>query len=162
MLKAARRSAADEVMLSYENGELIIDAGGASASVPASGNWNGVASVRRSVLGTRTSFKDGPVEFTVTADGRVQIGPMTVDARWTQRPKPQLDLILEATLAELLRLRITHSDEELLTAGVLKRVAEAERERDSLIASASDELRRLGDFRAAIREMVEAAIRRTR
>jgi hypothetical protein len=87
---------------------------------------------------------------------------MTVDARWTQRPKPQLDLILEATLAELLRLRITHSDEELLTAGVLKRVAEAERERDSLIASASDELRRLGDFRAAIREMVEAAIRRTR
>jgi len=55
MLKAARRSAADDVMLSYENGELIIDAGGASAGVPASGNWNGVASVRRSVLVTLTS-----------------------------------------------------------------------------------------------------------
>jgi len=84
-----------------------------------------------------------------------------MDARWTQRPKPQLDLILEPRLVELLRLRITHSDEELLTAGLLKRVTEAERERDSLIASASDGLRSLGDFRAAIQEMVEAAIRRT-
>ncbi len=158
ILRASRRSAADEITLSYEKGSLVIEATGAAVSVPAEGQWPGIATAHNSMLRLLAKLEGGAIEMWFGADGRLHVGTTSCDARWSQSPVPIVDLPLEPTLRQILRLRLDYSDEELLAAGLLNRVTQAERERDAHIANALHHLKALGDFRAALTEMVRREV----
>lgn len=160
MVKASKRSAASDVTFSYSRGDLVLSCAGVEVSAPASGDWHGTASTHKSVLGLLVKLKGKAMEVAFTDDGRLHVGPMSFDARWLEGTSPQVDLALEPTLLQLLRLRFTHSDESLLAAGLLERVLRAERERDRHIESAAHRLEDLGDFRSAINTLVRDSVER--
>lgn len=159
IVRASAKSAAGEVVLGYDAGMLTIEAVGLETSVPATGVWDGACTTHKSVLRMLASVPRRTIVVAVTGDGRLHIDATSLPARWRPGPKPRIDLPLEPDLRALLRLRIEHTDEELLAAGLVERVEQAERERDRLVGNAAYQLRPLGDFEAEIATLVARAIR---
>jgi hypothetical protein len=158
ILRASARSAASEVTVRFADGMLIVDAVGVSGSVPASGVWDGFCTTDKSALHLLASAPKGELSISVTPDGRLVVGSASVSGRWGRGSAPQVELSLEPPLRDVLRLRMTHSDEELLATGLLQRVQQAERQRDRLVREAAARLSSLGEFQDRIAEIVSAAI----
>jgi len=157
IVRASRRSAANEATFSFANGDLVIEVAGVAATVPATGVWPGVATVPKSALGMLANVSGRVLEIRITAENRLHIGGMSFDARWHEGTLTPTDLPIDPPLNDVLRLRQAHSDEALLAHGLLERVALAEAEAARSIENAVDQLKPLGDFRAAIFKLVREA-----
>ena len=158
IVRASAKSAAGEVVLSFEAKMLTIEAAGLDTSVSATGIWNGACTTNKNALRLFATVPRQTIIISVTGDDRLHIGATSLPARWRPGPKPQIDLPLEPDLRALLRLRIEHSDEDLLGAGLLERVERAERDRDRLVKNAAHWLKQLGDFEAEIATLVARRI----
>lgn len=158
ILRASKLSAANEITFTFEEGELVISREGVAASVPATGEWTGMATISARVLPMLTRVEGGAVEVSFEGD-LLKIGKMTFEGRWHGGAQFGVDVPLELSLFEILALRVRYSDEALVAHGLFDRVMTAERELQRLVGNASHSLNVLGNFRSGIEELVRAKLR---
>jgi hypothetical protein len=158
LVRTSGDSAASEFTLRFEDGEIVADVAGASVSIPARGTWSGVVTVHRRALAVLATIAGGPTPIVITEDGMLRVGGLSFTCRFTPLTHLNLDLALDPSLLQVLRLRRDHTDEELLAAGLLDQVEQAERELDRMIESSANRLQEVGNFLADIREMVRREV----
>lgn len=156
--RLSKHSSATELTLTFEDDELVMSVAGAAISVPAAGEWPGTAAVTKGILVALARLEGDPLRITLGEGDQIRIGSLSTDVRWSPDRLPEIDLPLDPSLLQLLRLRLTHSDEALVSAGLFEHTIEADEEMDRLIASAASTLEPLGKFEERIPRMVREEV----
>jgi hypothetical protein len=154
LARTSKRSAANEMTLAYADGELVAEISGAAAGVPAEGTWPGTVTLSLRATSVFARVEAGKTVLAVTPDERLKVGGTSFPCRRAPLRNLSIDLALDPTLVQLLRLRVAHTDEELLAAGLAEEVTQAEKKLAEMIGSAVLRLKEVGDFSEAISDMV--------
>ncbi len=154
LVRTSKRSAANEMTLTYADGDLVAEISGAATGVPAEGTWPGTVTLSRNAINAFARVEAGKTVLAVTPDERLKVGGTSFPCRRAPLQSVSIDLPLDPTLLQLLRLRGAHADEELLAAGLLEEVEKAEKKLAEMIQSAVHQLEEIGDFRERIDQMV--------
>lgn len=156
--KTAKASEGSELVLSFETDTLTLEVLGTSYQVGASGDWPGTCRVPKRLLDVLVRQSGGDVTLQVLAGERLHIGEVSVDCIWSSATKPDIEMPLNPSLLEILRVAADHSPSELAAAGLLELVIEADGKMKDRIARATEILRPFGDSSAVLRAWVEAQV----
>ena len=145
-----------EALVTVDAGMLSISVSGVAASLPAFGTWRG--EVRVSGRFVRMIGLDPPPGDPLVVEvrgGRLWVGttlsaPCVEQEAW----KSEVPISVDATVADILRLRFLHSRERLERAGLTKRVAEAEAVAREAIREAAEHLQAIGMSPAELQRLV--------
>lgn len=154
LVRTSKRSAANEMTLTFSDGELIAEISGAAVGVSAEGTWPGAVTLTRDAASALARVGTGSIVVAVTPDERLKAGGTSFACRCAPLPTVSIDLPLDPTLVQLLQLRGAHADEDLLAAGLLEQVEQAEKKLADMIHSAALRLKEVGDFHAPIDHIV--------
>lgn len=151
----------EKLVLTFENGQLVIACVGASTAIDASGRWTGSVTVSsRSLfsLGRPPSDSD-PIRLEVQ-DGRLRIGKLSVPCKWNELKDPQIELPLNPPLLLLLSLARTYSATEIASQSgdVAKLIGSATRRANQIISDVHRSLAPFGIPKAAVTEFVQTYI----
>jgi hypothetical protein len=92
--------------------------------------------------------------------GRLYVAGQSAPCRVQAASVERIQLPLDASLADVLRARLDHSDEEIERSGLTPLVRRAEEERDAAITKAHGLLVKLNVRRADLRRPVDDSIGR--
>ena len=152
---------AGQAILRFEDGRLSVVIGGGEALVTARGDWPGEGRVLGSMmlaLGKNAPAED-PLTLTVEG-GNLRIGRhFTVKCAWQAPGSATVQLPLEASLLDVLRVIIDQSDEALRHSGILKQAKDARARRDRLVEQAARVLAPLRIDSKDSRRLVDDRIR---
>ncbi len=152
-----------ELVLRFRDGHLVLEIPGGTVEVPATGRWPGLVRVPGAVLLllARGEPPGDPVELEIQeADFHVRAGDAHLKFKAQREDiSPQhLELTLDATDRDYLRLAADHSPAQILSSGLDKRVAAAETRFQASVDHAYSTLSRFGvsraDLEAALRVLV--------
>jgi hypothetical protein len=152
---------AEEAVLSYADGSLTISVTGMESGMAAEGDWPGEARMPAKVfLQLSTVLPQGdPLPLSVE-DGRLYIGITGFTCTWQEKKWRPLFLPANPTLKQILILRDEAFPAEIDAAGLAGVIADAERQRDSLIYKAAMILKPLGVTEADLAVIVEQSVLR--
>ncbi|CAN5703381.1 hypothetical protein BH23GEM9_BH23GEM9_20240 [soil metagenome] len=156
--RTSKRSAANEMTLTFADGELVGEISGAAVGVPAEGTWPGTVTLTRTATSAFARAGTEKIVIAVTSDDRLKVGGTSFACRRAPLRSVSIDLPLDPTLVQLLRLRGAHADEELLAAGLLEQVKQAEKKLADMIDSAALRLKEVGDYRRPIDHIVRRQV----
>jgi len=162
--KFSRRLKGFDATLSYEEGGLLIQAGGVGAAASAEGSWPGVATAPLIffVRGLTGIPKEDTVRIWYEV-GRLHVANQSwkrsIGATWTPQGRPSVQVSLNASLIELLRLAINHSPADLESMGVLRKVQAAAERRDQLVQRAAELLNELEIEHSSLEALVDRHVR---
>lgn len=141
----AKRARADQAIVCFEQGCIVIRIGGSAVSAHATGNWPGEARISAAFLGMvrRIPPEKDPVPIRVEGE-RLFIGATSIACVWQQRGGARASIPIGASLLDILRIGVGHSDEVLEASGIRARVETARALRQELIEKAAETLRPLG------------------
>lgn len=134
-----------EVVLAFADGTLSLRVGGAELRLPASGRWPGEARASASWMAQLAKVpptKD-PVVIQVK-NGRLQVAMLSVSCHWQRIESAVLELPLNATLIDTLRLALQHDTAALESSGMSGSVLDAQRAAARCIDKAMEHLAPLG------------------
>lgn len=130
----------------YEDGRLTITVGGATVSVPATGEWTSPIEAPASfLLGLAKLPPTGAGDVSIRQDGgRLHIGNTSVPASVPPENVARIDLPLGTPLSGILALPLRYTADEIARSGLAGRLREAEEKRDAQLEKAADALMPLG------------------
>lgn len=144
---------------SLENGKLEIECGSVKISLPAQGEWQGIArtswTVIRSVMGAPPLNDPIPISY---AENTLMIGSMSMQCRWSARDQPSVENIDNPTLLDLIALDRLLSLDEAKLRGVEQQVRQARLQYRRRLAKAAEQLEPLGVTESELRVLVESKI----
>jgi hypothetical protein len=152
-----------DLVLRFRDGHLVLEIPGAAVEVPATGRWPGLVRVPGMVL---LLFAKGeppgdPVELECQdADFHVRAGGahMKFKAQREDISPLHLEVTLNATDREYLRLAVDHSPAQILSSGLEKRVASAEKRFQASVDHAYSTLSHFGVSRADLESTLRALV----
>ena len=152
-----------ELELRFRDGHLILEIPGGAVEVPATGRWPGLVRVPGLVL---LLFAKGeppgdPVELeSKDADFHVRAGAahMKFKAHREDISPQHLEVALDANDREYLRLAVEHSPAQILSSGLEKRVAGAEKRFQVSVDEAYATLSHFGISRADLESALRALV----
>lgn len=157
LLVRSKRSAGKEMTLTFAD-ERVAEISGAAVGVAAKGTWPGTVTLTRNATSSLARVGKEKNVLTVTPDERLKVGGTSFRCRRAPLRSVSIDLPLDPTLTQLLRLRGAHADEDLLAAGLLERVEQAQKKLADMIQSAALRLKEVGDFREPIDQIVRRRV----
>ena len=144
---------------SMEGGNLQIECGSVRVSLPAQGQWQGVArtswSVTRSVIAVPPSNDPIPISY---AENTLMIGNMSIHCSWLPRDQPSLEEIDKPSLLDLIALDRLLSREEAQLRGIAAWLGRARVQYRQRLAAAVKQLEPLGVSETELRLLVESKI----
>jgi hypothetical protein len=156
--EAARKLFRHRAVLRFAEGELRIVLGSRSTGASAQGHWPGSASVHpRGLMGLLDVIPDRET-VTLVAEGRwVRIGSMSVGAVIVGSDGLQIDIPLNPSSGDLLRLNAGHSPEAVAAAGLQKPVEDAMEEFEVALERVVALVESFGISRDAVENWMESA-----
>lgn len=156
--RVVARKNVGEVVLAFSDGTLSLRVGGAELRLPASGRWPGEARASAAWMAqlARVPPTKDPVVIQVKS-GRLQVAMLSVSCHWQRIDSATLELPLNATLIDTLRLALQHEPAILERSGLARPVLDAGQAADRCIDRAMVHLAPLG----IARQDVEALVART-
>ena len=150
----------EEAILSYDEANLLIDVGGISAVIPATGFWRGQMKFRATVLlqFRKVLPKDDPVLIDVE-DGALRIGNTTMGGQWQPAWSSRIGLPVNATFPMMLALKYRYTEQEIDQSGLLAPYQRAWAKADKSIEHASNALKSFGIHETTLRSWVEAHLK---
>lgn len=151
-----------EAVLTLTDRLLRIDLPGNGVSMPADGQWNGVVRVPGHFLVVLVQALPtvDPLPIYVR-DGRLYVDRQSVQCSVQEASDERIELLLNASLVDILCTRLNHSDEEIERSGLTPLVRKAEAHRDATVAKAYDLLLTLNVRQDDLRSLVDESIRRS-
>ena len=150
-----RRKKPGDANFVYDTGVLVIQAGPISARLRAEGAWDGTVTCSGLVILALYEGILGGEEVTIAFErvGRLRVGGASFPARWDSVRTPPVTLPFNATLNDVLGLRLKYTEAELTRAGLVGDLVTAERKRDHAITQAAKALDGLDISRADLIEL---------
>lgn len=164
--KFLRRKKGIQAALTFDGGLFYIEAGGMSVMASASGEWRGQARVQSSLLiAYAGQLPPGDPLMVKVADSYFHLGSCRISCLWTAAeddwvPRPTIRLPMDATLMQILTLRLHHSAEEIRQSALETQVGAAVKERDERLGRAARALEPLGVTWGDLEWLVEHALKR--
>lgn len=165
LVKSLKPKNLPDAIWSFEDRELSIDLAGHTVIVPAVGVWPGQA--RTSGQFALTLAKMPPNSDLLTfrvAEGRLHVEQFSTHCVWQGAEAAVIQLPVNPSLTQLLRVRFTYSETEIEQSGLTKVIQSAVERREALVSKAADILAPLEifshDLRQWIDERVTADVRR--
>jgi len=147
--------------ISYQGGQLVIALPGVHVNATAEGNWP--MPVRTSVALIRMLAQVPPAKkgtVTLRFDGqRIGVGDTSMPAETDQSATPPIDVLATMSLRQILRLRSTHTDDEIRKSGYANTVQKAEQRLDRCLTQAAKALNPLDVSAVELRDWIEAKLR---
>jgi hypothetical protein len=151
-----------KLLLRYAEGELLVEVGGVSSAVTASGTWPGIAQVECAAMLRLRAAIPPTVSVPVRVDGdRLFIGLLSVPCTWMQGAvgESRIHAAINMSPLDHLLLPYHYSREEIDRAGMSDIVAVAEQWKEERLREATAALEPLGVPRDAVRSLVEEHLR---
>ena len=156
--KAAGQLSGQRAVLRFADGELCIALGDRSTGAGARGDWPGSAALHPNGLrGLLKALPDGPVVTLVDEDGWVRIGSTSVGSVWTGPGTVQIEIPLNPTTGDLLRLNATHGPAAVEAAGLRGPIEDAMAEFDAVLEKVSALVGPLGISRDDVEGWMKSA-----
>jgi hypothetical protein len=148
-----------DVRIRMEGEEVVFSLTGIAAGVAAKGTWPGeVRAPGRLVVALDKAPPDGdPIRIEVRA-GRLVAGGFSIGCTIQAADEPRIELPLDATLLEVLRVAASHSKEEIRESGLESVVSAAEEKAGKLVGKALKALEPLGIERRDLIELVRSRL----
>jgi hypothetical protein len=152
-------------VLGFGEGMLSIEAGGMAVKVPATGVWPGEARADTAfLLGLSRGLPRSQRLRLSVENGRLTVhgasGPkFSSGCIWQPTAPSSIQLPINATLVDFLRVGLEYSKEDIAAAGVEHEVDEARRRATTLVDRAAETLAPLNISKAALAQFVRAQIR---
>lgn len=161
--KFIKRDQAAEAVISLVDSALQIDLPGGAVGVAADGQWEGEVRAPGSFIVrlAKALPPSDPMPIHVDQD-RLHFASLSVLCTIQPARCSTIELPLDPSLIDILRVRLDHSDDEIEQAGLSPLVREAEQRRDSIVLQAHNSLRTLSVNRTDILDLVERSVRRGR
>ncbi|MBI4408512.1 MAG: hypothetical protein HY561_02310 [Gemmatimonadetes bacterium] len=156
--KMARASAGSELLLSYADATLVLEILGTTYSVPASGTWPGVCRVAKRFVGLLAKIPKGRVSLTVMETGHLHVENSTVECLWERAASAKIEMPVNPTLLEVLRVAAEHTPADLAASGLLELVIKADGERKDRMRQAAAALKPFGDATSVLTAWVDQQI----
>lgn len=154
-----KRARLGPVLLSFDDGFLIFEAGEITKAMRAEGDWKGRATFSPEILralATVPPMQDPiPISY---ADGRLLVGGMTVPCEWESVSKSTVKDLLNPGLVDMLALARTLPRHEILGTPLGKKVRSAVEKSERRIKNAAAQLIDLEISETDIRDLVEARV----
>lgn len=145
MFRVVRRRNAGQALLLYDVDTLLVRVPGTECAIPAIGTWRGEAQISSTWLrAIATLPPEGDPLVVAYHNGRLKIGSSSTSCRWAPVGSAVIEVPLDLTLLDKLRLTQAHTPETLDNSGLAKLVADARSEAGRRIAAAARELAPLG------------------
>lgn len=154
-----KRASLGPVLLSFEDGFLIFEAGEITKAMRSEGDWNGRATFSPEIL--RALATVPPMQDPIPicyADGRLLVGGMTVPCDWEIVSKSTVRDLVNPGLVDMLALARTLPRHEILGTPFGKKVRSSVEKAERRIKNAAAQLIDLEISEADIRGLVEARI----
>jgi hypothetical protein len=149
-------------VISFDDGDLLIELPGGAMAVAAVGDWPGTVRVKSEVILRlwRTLPEGDPLQISVRG-GRFYVGDgFSVGCELSSADGYSIGLPLDPPLWAVLGLKFAHTDDAIEAAGLRPRLHQAEERAAKLIARAVDSLAPLGVGPSDVEAFVEDVIRR--
>jgi hypothetical protein len=148
------------LVLRFDDEHLVLEIPGAADSVPATGHWPGLLRVPAVIffLFAKGEPPADPVEFSVDDEFlhvRAGVAKLKWAAHWEDISPPRLEVALDAPDRELLKLALDFPAAQILSSGLEKSVAAAEKRFQDAVVHAYAAMKCYGINRPAL----EAALR---
>ncbi|MEK6285652.1 MAG: hypothetical protein AABO57_07920 [Acidobacteriota bacterium] len=157
--KFLKRRTDIEVVLTFDNGRLSIDANGITVRASGTGSLHGQAYVNwRSLVGLATIMPEGDAVLIKVEASQLIIGTTMIRCIWQESIIKLIEYPMDAPVLMTLQLKDKYTDEEIVRSGLLEKVWEAERQMDEMIVQSATILRPLGIEIGDVRTLVEVAI----
>ncbi|MEQ1861833.1 MAG: hypothetical protein ABMA13_18090 [Chthoniobacteraceae bacterium] len=159
LLKIARPRKGEEAVLSFDGSFLVIELGGGGVGVPAKGIWPGQARVVGEFVTSlmKAPPVGNPIVFKIM-DGRIFAGSASIGCAWQAAEAKKIELPVNATPLNFLRISETYTDEEIRDAGLHKLIKLAREGRDEKVARAAHHLASLGITADDLREFIRKRV----
>lgn len=157
--RVLKRKNPGQAILSFADGHLVLTLGGAQIQLPATGRWPGEARASASwliPLATVPPVQD-PVIFQVK-NGRLYVATLSVECQWQRHDSAVLELPLNATLVDTLRLALEHDGMTVDRSGLTGPMLDARRAAAACIDGAMEHLAALGVDRKALEALVAQSV----
>lgn len=161
LVKQVKLAKAGEAIVSFDAEKLCVRIGGVEIKAPARGDWTGEARINGAYVAAlaKLSPRSNPVCLQVK-DGQVKLDGLSIPCRWQAAGKATIEIPMNASIADVLRLGIRHSDVTLERSGVLGVVTKARERRDERAAKAAELLGEFGVKFDDLMSLVDEALRR--
>ena len=146
--RLGRKLKGQELVFRFDQAELILSLGDMSAGSAATGDWPGSARVQAHVI--RALLRSLPEEDSTAIeieDGRLRIGTFDVGCVWTASTVRPVEIPLDPTDGDMLKLAVRHTADEIAAAGLAAPV-EAARKRLSEVIEQVEKLLKTFDVPA--------------
>jgi hypothetical protein len=158
--RVVTRKQPGQVVLSYADGYLTLAVGGGEIQLPATGRWPGEARASGAWMSAlaRVPPVADPVIFQVKG-GRLHVATLSMECQWQRKESASLELPLNATWIDTLRLALQNDETTLERSGLAGRVANARQAASACIDNAMKHLAALGVERSELEALVIRAVR---
>ncbi len=151
-----RPKKASIAVLSRDGEDLVIQLGGGEVRAALSGRWEGEARVKgRMILEAGKSSVDRDVVTVRVESGRLVFDGLSLPCDWETNSAPRVLIPVGASLIDILKADVEHSDEDLERNGVFDAVRDARKKRKRLIRAAVKVLQPLRVSEEEIASMVD-------
>lgn len=149
-----RRS--EKAMLAFDGRFCSIEAFNVVIVAKATGIWPGIARFSASAIAALAKFPPRSDPFIVRITGnQLRLGPLNVGCEWQPVSHTLMELPAAPDWIEALSLKYRASRAQILSAGLSKEIAQAERKVEILIGKVGKSLAPLGVTESDIRALVE-------
>jgi hypothetical protein len=156
-LKSAK---AGEAVLRFEGGQLFIRIGGAEVALSATGRWSGEARVNGAWVLAIAQYPPATDPIFIRIEkSRLHLARLSVPCEWQETGAAVLQIPIEASIVEILRIGLDKTDDILQQSGIHEPIADARRQCKTLVVKAANALRPLGVKRIDVQELVNDRIR---
>lgn len=160
--RAAKSRHDEDAKIYFEHGELVIDFEGASASLPAAGNWPGLALVPVRFFVALPKLPPTLTHINVRVEHhRFHLGSSSIACEWEQASSSPVFLPANPTMLDYVRLAENCPDADIATAGLMETVTSAQEWRRALETKAFEVLRPLGVTSEDVSALTSQVLRRT-
>ncbi len=149
-----------ESIVTFQDQRVTFSCFGEDISIPATGEWPGEARVAMRFLKSVSPALPGRESVTMYVDlGRFHVGPSSTKCVWQETGGRVIRLSEEPSSRDALRLLRSHTREQIEASGLGIVVRDAERDRDVVMARASQSLRSLGVTSDDVHALVDGVMR---
>ena len=154
------RPRGEDAILSFDEANLLIDLGGITVVVPASGFWRGqMRYPGLPLLKLRNVMPEGNPLLLDVENGSLHIGGTVMRGKWQSSWSSRVELPMNASFPMLLALRYRYKDEEIEQSGLVKPYRRAWQRADRCISHAALALKPFDIPEARLRDWIENQLR---
>lgn len=159
LAKTAKHSEGGEVLLTFDDGDLVLEVLGTAYRIPAKGEWPGVCRAGRGVVGLLARAPTGDFSIVVMETGHLHVGDSSVECCWDDVAGERIELPVNPTALDILGAAFRSPPDVIAASGMTELVLKAEQERRDRVRRAAEILKPFGNCHELIDRWVEGRIR---